>query len=237
MQGSTGKFVATLMALSGCAVGGLSVPEGAWAAPNGTALFRQSLFRQSLPSQKGPQRAKAVPHQVPRNLIVNGDFERGKAGFLSDYTYSPGDISPQKTYDVVLDPHDSHAGAAAMHDHTSGSGRMLAVNGAAEGNPVVWKQTVPVSPGTRYLFGAWAANWGYYDGEALSPSTLRVSINGQPAGSLTTPAEQNGLWRALSALWYSGSSKTAIITIVDRTQTTGIGNNFTLDDLSLKASP
>ena len=39
----------------------------------------------------------------------------------------------------------------------------------------------------------------------------------------------------LSAVWFSGSRKTATRTIVDQTTGVDIGNNFALDALSLKA--
>src|SRR5262249_4207848 len=66
------------------------------------------------------------------NLIANGDFEGGNTGFTSQYTYSPGDIGPAGSYDVVDNPahsrpHDTNPVSYA--DHTTGRGLMLAANG------------------------------------------------------------------------------------------------------------
>ena len=60
------------------------------------------------------------------NLFVNGDFEAGNSGFASSYTYSPHFIAGSKTYDIVSDPKLSHGGAVSFHDHTTGTGLMLA---------------------------------------------------------------------------------------------------------------
>lgn len=92
----------------------------------------------SAPAQAGP--------------IVNGDFELGNVGFNSDYQYSPGNFTAWRTYDIVTDPSLTHASAASYGDHTSGSGFMMAVNGADVANAVVWSQTVAVSPNTDYDF-------------------------------------------------------------------------------------
>ena len=43
----------------------------------------------------------------PPNLVFNGDFSLGNVGFTSDYTFSPGDIVGEKTYDIVTDPSNS----------------------------------------------------------------------------------------------------------------------------------
>src|SRR5688500_7721593 len=77
------------------------------------------------------------------NLIYNGDFELGNKGFLMDYTFSPGDIRREGTYDLSTDPRRSHEAAASYGDHTSGAGLMMVVNGATKPDQVVWSQTVP----------------------------------------------------------------------------------------------
>src|SRR5690349_19420892 len=83
------------------------------------------------------------------NLLVNSAFEAGNSGFTTAYTYSPGNIVPEFTYDVLFNPHDAHAGAIGYTDHTGG-GKMLAVNGAPTVNVKVWGETVPVTPNATY---------------------------------------------------------------------------------------
>src|SRR5262249_9477766 len=99
-----------------------------------------------------------APRLIGQNLLLNGDFEAGNTGFTSDYTYSPGDISPEGTYNIVRNPHDSHPGGASFGDHTSGTGLMLAANGASNTNLVVWRQSVAVVPNTTYEFSGWGAS-------------------------------------------------------------------------------
>ena len=67
-----------------------------------------------------------------QELIPNGDFELGNSGFASAYSFSPGDISSAKTYDVLADPQAAYGGATSYGDHTSGQGLMMAVNGALD---------------------------------------------------------------------------------------------------------
>ena len=55
-----------------------------------------------------PLRAAAGPA-----LLLNGNFDAGNVGFFSAYSFSPGNLFPESTYDVVANPHDSHDGAIA----------------------------------------------------------------------------------------------------------------------------
>src|SRR5262245_41705434 len=96
------------------------------------------------------------------NLIANGDFSLGNAGFGTGYTYSPGDVGPAQSYDVVDDPAHSRphdANPVSYGDHTTGTGLMMAVNGATAPDVVVWSQTVAVSPASDYDFSLWLSSW------------------------------------------------------------------------------
>src|SRR5262245_54469456 len=106
-------------------------------------------------------------------IIANGNFELGNTAFTSDYRFSPGNILDLQTYDVVTDPNISSIYATSYRDHTSGSGRMLAVNGAMIPNATVWSQTVAVRPGTSYDFSTWVSSW-----YPLSPANLDFLFNG-----------------------------------------------------------
>ncbi len=77
-----------------------------------------------------------------QNLIFNGDFEQGNVGFSTGYIYSPGDIWEIGTYDVVHDVQDVHPLAVLHQDHTTGTGLLVAANGALPNLPLVWSQTV-----------------------------------------------------------------------------------------------
>ena len=151
--------------------------------------------------------AKAQP--ATSNLIVNGDFESGNTGFSSDYTFSPGNLFPPAVYDVLSDPSSAHFAATSFGDHTSGSGLMMAVNGATLTGLTVWSQAVTVPPNTDYNFSAWVASWF-----PASPAQLQFLINGSPIGTVTAPST-TGIWQQFATTWNSGSNTSAIIEIID----------------------
>src|SRR5262249_23725901 len=86
------------------------------------------------------------------DLIVNGNFEAGTntSGFTTGYTVSPGFLDGPALVDVTKNPAAENQWWQPTNfgDHTSGSGFMLAVNGATTPNTPVWSQTVAVSPNT-----------------------------------------------------------------------------------------
>lgn len=175
------------------------------------------------------------PFVAGQNLILNGDFERGNTDFTSDYSYSSSNVSSDATYAVVSNPLSAHGGAYPMHDHTTTSGMMMVVNGSRRHGAILWKETVKVTPQVRYSLQAWSANWGRGWGGAAYPSLLEYFVNGTLVGTLTTSSTQDGLWQQFSANWDSGLDRTADIVIVALATGVGIGNNFTLDDISFKA--
>lgn len=162
---------------------------------------------------------------LSNNLIVNGDFESGNSDFTSDYTYNPGDLVPEGVYDVLDNPQNSHTGFAPCNDHTSGSGNMMAVNGAGIPNSNVWCQTVSVTPNSQYVFSAWVTTL-----VASSPAQLQFSINGSPLGPIFSAPGGTCNWQDFFATWNSGSNSSATICIVNQNTALG-GNDFALDDL------
>ena len=163
------------------------------------------------------------------NLIVNGDFESGNTAFSSDYTFSPGSITSPAAYNVVHDPLNAHPLAASYGDHTSGSGLMMAVNGATTSDSTVWSQTVPVTPNTDYQLSVWVASW-FFD---LSAVQLEFRISGESVGAFTA-LSTTGVWQQFAMTWNSGANVSAVIEVVD-SNTNSSGNDFTLDDISFTA--
>lgn len=163
-------------------------------------------------------------------LIVNGDFEAGNTGFVTDYIF--GSLSPPRAYNIVTNPHDFHPSALSYGDHTTGSGRMMMVNGAEQPDLTVWSQTVAVTADTQYEFSTWVSTWA--SGGLGDPSylaNLAFFINGTSIGTFLAP-EAMGVWQQFSATWSSGLSTSATIRIVDLN--VGNGNDFSLDDISLR---
>jgi gliding motility-associated-like protein len=159
------------------------------------------------------------------NLVVNGDFSAGNTGFTSEYTYTTNGF-PAGMYGVGPNPAVWLPNAPACIDHTSGNGNMLMINGAQQADVNVWTQTVTVAPNTDYAFSAWLENI-----TTVNPAILQFSINGHPLGSLLTANINSCIWDQYYTVWNSGSSTTAVISIVNQ-NTILSGNDFALDDIS-----
>jgi hypothetical protein len=159
------------------------------------------------------------------NLIANGDFEGGAGSFTSDYTFSPGNLWPGGTYEVLDNPQNTHPNFAPCGDHTSGNGQMLAVNGNGTANQNVWCQTVSVEANTEYTFTAWATSL-----VAAAPAILQFSVNGTNIGTTFGISPQLCNWQQFNATWNSGGNTSATICVVNQ-NTALSGNDFALDDI------
>ena len=160
---------------------------------------------------------------LAQNLIVNGDFESGNTGFSSDYIYTPGPNTDKKQYNVLSDP-NTWNNSFTGHDHTTGSGLFMAVNGDTNSQSIVWSQSISVAPETNYQFGFWLSTL-----YTLSPARLQISINNIPIDEISAPSSTDN-WIFCSFSWDSGSNNTAIIEIRDL-NTESNGNDFGLDDI------
>ena len=110
----------------------------------------------------------AIPAMAATNLIANGDFELGNTSFTSEYTYVSATgwntLGPPYVYAIGIDPYLYHeAWGPGFKDHTTGTGKMMIVNGSSNGAPpeVVWAQDVtlpvcdPVTTYTLYAGQTW----------------------------------------------------------------------------------
>ena len=163
-------------------------------------------------------------------LVTNGDFSNGSAGFTSDYVPGTGGsfglLSDPGRYAVSTDPQLTHTNFASFGDHTPGTGGMLVVNGASIPGQSVWCQTVAVLPNSNYVFSAWLASC-----VSGSPAQLVFTINGITIGAPLQAPPTTGQWVNFSSIWNSGTSTSATICIVNQ-NTNGSGNDFALDDIS-----
>ena len=162
------------------------------------------------------------------NFVFNGDFELGNKGFETDYHFSPGVKFDPQTYDVVSDPALSRKDTPvpSYGDHTTGAGLMMALNGATVDGPLVWKQTVGVTPNTSYVFSMWVSSWWN-----TNLANLEVRFNGQSVGKTVAPSAA-GIWEQFRVNWNSGMVTSVTIEIIDRQLSHG-GNDFAIDDISL----
>ena len=106
---------------------------------------------------------------------------------------------------------------------------MMIVNGAILPNVTLWEQMVPVFPHARYSISGWVST-------VVGPGpTLRFLINGEEVGVKVGPGG-SGYWRGFSTSWDSGDQTIAQFRIVETT-IAGFGNDFAIDDISLKLAP
>ncbi|MBA3827803.1 MAG: gliding motility-associated C-terminal domain-containing protein [Taibaiella sp.] len=164
-------------------------------------------------------------------LIVNGDFSSGNTGFTSSYTYNPSSVYAAGVYAVDYNPSSVHPLAVSYRDHTTGTGKMMIINGASTAVDV-WCESIAVTPNTNYAFSAWFANWSVDDVGAATPD-LQFKINGVLLGSPTLISASPGTWLHFYQVWNSGPSTTASICIYDLT-TAATGNDFSIDDISFR---
>jgi gliding motility-associated-like protein len=161
------------------------------------------------------------------NLVVNPDFELGNTGFVTDYKSCDFHdcLWPlgNNGYSVGTDAEFFHS-AFLGHDHTTGSGNFMIVNGA---QPIltVWQQTIPVHPNTQYAFGVWISTM-----ISLRTAQIQFSINGSQVGALYNAPVNANEWDQVFTTWNSGSATSATIKIVDILPILE-GNDFGLDDL------
>ena len=177
----------------------------------------------------------AVGAGTGQNLVINGDFENGNAGFTSGYT--SGDVSNPGFYTVGANP-STATGAFGdwcnCGDHTSGTGKMMIVNGGTDATLPVWEETVAVTPSAEYTFSYWGAE---VDHDSSSLPHLELKINGAVIGSSTLPEyppDNGGQWQNYKFTWKSGTSKSAELALYDL-NTDASWNDFALDDISFSA--
>lgn len=159
------------------------------------------------------------------NLITNGDFSAGNVGFTSQYHYTPNNTTEGEYY-VGTSPQAWYFAHHPCTDHTSGTGRMLLVNGSPTPNVEVWKTTVPVTPNTNYSYSTWICSIS-----SPNPAQLSFSINGNSIGGLINASLPTCTWNQFYTVWNSGSNNTATISIINK-NIIAFGNDFALDDIS-----
>ncbi len=170
---------------------------------------------------------------VATELAVNGDFEAGNTGFTTGYNYNAAanGLQPEGNYAVNNNPNFNHT-AFYGTDHTTGTGKMMIINGLV--GPTVWQETVTVIPNTTYYFSAWALSMNN-----VSPfAQLQFKVNGAVIGVsavLVAGVNNNASntnWQRFYGTWSSGALTAATCSIVDLQGALG-GNDFALDDISI----
>lgn len=161
------------------------------------------------------------------NLVNNGNFSSGNTGFSSSYSYcnSGNCLQPESRYAVGTNANTYHTNFVG-HDHTTGNGKFMIINGSGTPNTTAWQQSITgITANSSYRFSAWICSV-----HPSSPAKVQFSINGTLIGSVFTAPSSVNTWVQFSATWNSGTNTSAVIRIVNQ-NTTSAGNDFGLDDI------
>ena len=167
------------------------------------------------------------------NLIINGDFSSGNTGFISNHQFlaSAPVGGAQNAYGVVANPQTWFNAFTNCGDHTSGTGKMLVVDGATSANSIVWRQNVPVVNNSVYNFSFWVQSV-----VNTNPANIEVFINGVSVGFRLAPTDivctSPLRWIQFTYAWNSLTNNNANIVLYNRNINSG-GNDFAIDDIAL----
>jgi hypothetical protein len=177
---------------------------------------------------------ESTAQTVCPELIVNGAFSKGNSGFSSDYTYcnTQNCVGTEGYYGVGNNPNFFYGGFQGA-DHSGGPGNMMVINGNTIVNKKVWCQTITAEQNKDYTFSYWVSTIWKDPSFPTSPAQLQVFVNNVATGSVFTAPDALNTWQLFSINFNSGSATNLTICIVNN-NTTAIGNDFGLDDLSLK---
>ncbi len=182
------------------------------------------------------------PPELGDNLVINGDFEQGRTEFQSQYTYFPNTLgSPGGCKYCVDTDASTHYGQGSGqpwngngndgHGHYDSNSKFLMASGG-DISKYVWRQTVNVKQNTDYQFSTWICHLYKLFGDTHI-ATLKFCINDDELGTIQTPGHRNG-YIEFSHSWSSGNDTTAVISIYDINPSDEAGNDFGLDDISLR---
>ncbi len=191
------------------------------------------------------------------NLVVNGDFSNGTAGFTSEYQYVTGpenvpgqNMYPEGTWSVNTNPRYFHVNFCNALSNTDpdgskpftgtnsspSGGQMLIANGATPvtgGIRAAWRQTVIVRPNTDYTFSFWAATLN----DAGPEENLQFGVYfgcEQVGAPIRIRRDQECTWKRYAVQWRSPNNPAATYPIELSIRNDGLfagGNDFALDDV------
>lgn len=180
---------------------------------------------------------------APVNLITNGDFSAGNAGFVSDYLYAPDlpqedDLWDEGLYGISGSAVGRHPYWTTGGDHT-GDGAMMLVNGRTDGASTVWRQSVDVEGGYIYAWSAFAKNLccdfakigEQAPASEFTGPSLSFWMNGSFLGMFDTDGPD--VWTG-HTLWFAADAAQRVDLEIRNAATNYRGNDFAIDGLSLE---
>lgn len=172
---------------------------------------------------------------INQELVVNGNFDSGKFGFTSEYSYQSDKICNAGDYTVTNDLWSVRINGdarckpfARCGDHTTGSGNMLVADGSKV--QAIWKQTINnIDKEGVYKFEFFAT---YVSDSGDRAPSFQVQINGRDLEVVYLTPDQCH-WQKFVVMWESGQATTANLSIITAKNEV-YWNDFALDDVSFK---
>jgi hypothetical protein len=180
--------------------------------------------------------ASCLGHQLLANQIANGNFSNGNSGFTTQYEFvaangtvrtGPGEIA------LTTNPSSGFAnGYSSYTDHSGNAGGlMLFVDGLPGSN--FWAQVVTVQAHKDYTFDGWVAS-----AYPANPAVLVLFADGTPVGPAFTAPVTAAQWTKWTVAFNSGTATSLSLSLQDiNSDPFELGNDATIDDLSLDLSP
>jgi len=167
------------------------------------------------------------------NLVFNGDFNFGNEGFTTDYKYVRNYhwTNPQPmhwgTYNILHNANHMHERFAECLTPKGFHNPMYAADGHYD-QVNIWQQNVNVQPNTFYYYEAYFSSTCCWDGVMTE---FGFFANGKELDIIAS--DDTCDWQHFKFLWNSENNKIANLEI-QNVETEGNGNDFLLDDISLK---
>lgn len=207
----------------------------AWTAVTGLACT--SEFDLPCPEEIPIECIFGIPPGVT-NLVENGYFSNGNAGFTSQYFYDPIPPLQNQGYWVGSSPPNIDSRYASCKDKTQQGvfGNMLICNGSTNSifSPpkIVWNQTLPVKPNTNYIFNFWVTKLTP-NSNPIILATINNSASALVLWNSLTPCQ----WIGLKIPWKSGANETSVVlSLINPTIQTS-GNHFAIDNIEFFPCP
>ncbi|MEN9928977.1 MAG: hypothetical protein RLZZ231_898, partial [Bacteroidota bacterium] len=185
-----------------------------------------------------------------QNLLLNGNFEGGGNGVgfnINDSNYNVIPVlsgsSINGDYAFTTDPQLFNSSFNSSGDHTSGTGKMMVVDGTtvSAGVPKFWRAgstgtgVSGLTIGRTYTFSYWVKSISNAVTDATNQPNIVVAINAAVApvlvtGTTVVPLPAAGWQKVVYTFVASATTHTIQLS---NSNTSATGNDFAIDDVSL----
>jgi len=161
-------------------------------------------------------------YKSSENLLVNASFEKGNAGFTSEYNF---EVPGYGGYIITDASEVLYSGASPCNDNEIVDGYFMAIEGNNVAGSKIWSQTVAVQPNTNYLLSTQIT--------AINPDFLPelvFYINDVPLDKTVSPTSLTCKWEEIGQVWNSGSNTQVEVSLINNNLEID-GNDFAIDNL------